>query len=45
MLKRRSSKGMVIAWNMMAVVINFLSGAAYLRFADGERNPAPRPTS
>ena len=31
----------VIAWNMIAVVINFLSVAAYLRFARRERN-APR---
>jgi uncharacterized protein with PQ loop repeat len=30
----------VIAWNMIAVVINFLSVAAYLRFARRERNPA-----
>jgi MtN3 and saliva related transmembrane protein len=35
----------VIAWNMMAVLINFLSVAAYLRFAGSERNPAQRPTS
>ena len=27
----------VIAWNMVAVVINFLSVAAYLRFARSER--------
>jgi len=31
----------VIAWNMIAVVINFLSVAAYLRFARRERD-APR---
>jgi uncharacterized protein with PQ loop repeat len=30
----------VIAWNMIAVVINFLTVAAYLRFARRERNPA-----
>jgi uncharacterized protein with PQ loop repeat len=30
----------VIAWNMIAVVINLLSVAAYLRFARRERNPA-----
>jgi MtN3 and saliva related transmembrane protein len=30
----------VIAWNMVAVVINFLSVGAYLRFARRERNPA-----
>jgi MtN3 and saliva related transmembrane protein len=35
----------VIAWNMMAVLINFLSVVAYLRFAGSERNPAQRPTS
>jgi uncharacterized protein with PQ loop repeat len=35
----------VIAWNMLAVLINFLSVAAYLRFAGSERNPAQRPTS
>jgi uncharacterized protein with PQ loop repeat len=35
----------VIAWNMIAVVINFLSVAAYLRFARRERNPAQRPPS
>jgi MtN3 and saliva related transmembrane protein len=28
----------VIAWNMVAVVINFLSVGAYLRFARSERN-------
>ena len=28
----------VIAWNMIAVVINFLGVAAYLRFARVERN-------
>lgn len=35
----------VVAWNMLAVLINFLSVAAYLRFAGRERNPAPRLTS
>ncbi len=30
----------VIAWNMVAVVINFLSVAAYVRFASGERRQA-----
>lgn len=30
----------VIAWNMVAVVINFLSVASYLRFAGRERNQA-----
>jgi MtN3 and saliva related transmembrane protein len=30
----------VIAWNMIAVVINFLSVAAYLRFARRERDLA-----
>jgi uncharacterized protein with PQ loop repeat len=30
----------VIAWNMIAVVINFLSVAAYLRFARRERDSA-----
>jgi len=29
----------VIAWNMVAVVINFLSVGAYFRFARSERNP------
>lgn len=28
----------VIAWNMIAVVINYLSAAAYLRFARRERH-------
>ena len=28
----------VVAWNLIAVVINFLSVAAYLRFARRERN-------
>jgi uncharacterized protein with PQ loop repeat len=28
----------VIAWNMIAVVINFLTVGAYFRFARGERN-------
>ena len=31
----------VIAWNMVAVVINFLSVGAYLRFARRERKQAP----
>ena len=35
----------VVAWNMLAVLINFLSVAAYLRFAGRERDPAHRPTS
>ncbi len=30
----------VIAWNMVAVVINFLSVAAYVRFASSERRQA-----
>lgn len=30
----------VIAWNVVGVLINFLSVAAYFRFARGERNPA-----
>jgi MtN3 and saliva related transmembrane protein len=30
----------VIAWNMVAVVINFLSVGAYMRFARSERNHA-----
>ncbi len=30
----------VVAWNMVAVVINFLSVGAYLRFASSERNQA-----
>jgi MtN3 and saliva related transmembrane protein len=30
----------VIAWNMVAVVINFLSVGAYLRFARKERERA-----
>jgi len=30
----------VIAWNMVAVVINFLSVGAYLRFARSEKNHA-----
>jgi uncharacterized protein with PQ loop repeat len=29
----------VIVWNIVAVVINFLSVWAYFRFAHGERNP------
>ena len=33
----------VIVWNIIAVVINFLSVAAYLHFARLERNPAGRP--
>ena len=32
----------VIAWNIVAVVINFLSVGAYLRFARRERNQATR---
>jgi uncharacterized protein with PQ loop repeat len=32
----------VIAWNMIAVVINFLSVAAYVRFARRERDLAQR---
>jgi MtN3 and saliva related transmembrane protein len=35
----------VVAWNMLAVLINFLSVAAYLRFAGSERNPAQRQNS
>ena len=35
----------VIAWNMLAVVINFLSVGAYLHFARLERNHAQRPGS
>jgi MtN3 and saliva related transmembrane protein len=35
----------VIAWNGIAVVINLLSVAAYLRFARRERNLAQWPTS
>ncbi len=31
----------VIAWNMVAVVINFLSVGAYFRFARDEREQAP----
>ena len=31
----------VIAWNVVAVFINFLSVGAYLRFARSERNQAP----
>ena len=31
----------VIAWNMIAVVINFLTVGAYFRFARGERNQPP----
>jgi len=31
----------VIAWNMVAVVINFLSVGSYLRFARRERKQAP----
>jgi len=30
----------VIAWNMIAMVINFLSVGAYFRFARCERNQA-----
>ena len=30
----------VVAWNIVAVVINFLSVGAYLRFARRERNQA-----
>ena len=30
----------VIAWNVVGVLINFLSVAAYFRFARSERNPA-----
>ena len=35
----------VIAWNMIAVVINFLSVAAYLRFARRERDSARSATT
>ena len=35
----------VVAWNMVAVVINFLSVAAYLRFARRERDAARRATT
>ncbi len=35
----------VIVWNVIAVVINLLSVAAYLRFARRERQLAQRPTS
>jgi MtN3 and saliva related transmembrane protein len=35
----------VIAWNMIAVVINFLSVAAYVRFARRERDSAQRVTA
>ena len=35
----------VIAWNMLAVVINFLSVGAYLYFAGLERNHAQRPVA
>ena len=35
----------VIAWNMIAVVINFLSVAAYLRFARRERDSARSETT
>ena len=35
----------VIAWNMIAVVINFLSVAAYLRFARRERDSARSKTT
>jgi uncharacterized protein with PQ loop repeat len=31
----------VIAWNMIAVVINFLTVGAYFRFARSERNQQP----
>jgi MtN3 and saliva related transmembrane protein len=31
----------VIAWNMIAVVINFLTVRAYCRFARSERNQSP----
>ena len=31
----------VIAWNMIAVVINFLTVGAYFRFARSERNQSP----
>ena len=31
----------VIAWNMIAVVINFLTVGAYFRFARSERNQPP----
>jgi MtN3 and saliva related transmembrane protein len=31
----------VIAWNMIAVVINFLTVGAYIRFARSERNQPP----
>ena len=34
----------VVAWNMVAVVINFFSVAAYLRFARRERDTARRAT-
>jgi len=30
----------VVAWNLIAVVINFLSAGAYLRFASNERTRA-----
>ena len=35
----------VIAWNMIAVVINFLSVAAYLRFARRERDSTRQATT
>jgi uncharacterized protein with PQ loop repeat len=35
----------VIAWNMIAVVINLLSVAAYLRFARREHDPSRRATT
>jgi MtN3 and saliva related transmembrane protein len=35
----------VVAWNLLAVFINFLSVAAYLRFAGSERNLARRRNS
>ena len=35
----------VVAWNIVAVVINFLSVAAYLRFARRERDAARRATT
>ena len=35
----------VIAWNMLAVVINFMSVWAYLHFARLERNHAQHPVS
>lgn len=32
----------VVAWNIVAVVVNLLSVAAYIRFARRERSPAPQ---